>query len=98
MIISLDYDDTYTRDPEAWDVFIKLFRSRGHKVYIVSWRCNGYEAEPVKVALDAKVDAMYFTGRKAKQKFMFDQGMRIDVWIDDMPMAIMFDDNSRHFI
>jgi hypothetical protein len=86
MNISLDYDDTYTRDPKAWLMFIKLFRARGHKVYCVTMRHNiGTQALEVIDALDTEVDGIYFTGHKAKENFMFDQGIRIDVWIDDQP-------------
>lgn len=41
MNISIDFDDTYTRDPEMWNAFIRLAQASGHKVYCVtarSWR------------------------------------------------------------
>lgn len=89
MNIGLDYDDTYTRDPEVWDAFITLMRARGHKVYLVTWR---FEAElgPVRTHhLQYKVDEIHATGRQAKEKHMFEQGICIDVWIDDNPRAIL---------
>jgi len=54
--LSLDYDDTYTRDPSAWDEFIELMRRKGHKVYLVTWRKPGESAE-VYLQLQNKVDA-----------------------------------------
>jgi hypothetical protein len=91
MNVSLDYDSTYTKDPVLWDGVVAAMRARGHKVYLVTMRYNGHEAEVVKRALDNKVDAMYFTGRKGKRTFMYDQGIHIDVWIDDQPDFIIMD-------
>lgn len=92
MIISLDFDDTYTRDPEAWKQFIKLFRSRGHTVYVVTMRYELYEGDLVKRELAHLVDGIFFTGRLLKEKFMLDRGIMVQVWVDDMPRAICGDD------
>jgi len=35
MIISVDYDETYTRDKILWDSFIKQAKARGHTVLCV---------------------------------------------------------------
>lgn len=88
MNIGLDYDETYTRDPGAWDAMISLFRARGHCVYLVTWRYLD-ECGPVVRDLDGKVDGIFPTGRKGKEKYMYGQGIRIDVWIDDNPSAIL---------
>lgn len=87
MNISLDFDDTYTRDPEAWDKFIKIMRDAGHKVYCVTMR-NGedpWEMIEVWEALNGKVNAVYGTNRDSKKEFMAGHGIWIDVWIDDNP-------------
>lgn len=86
MIISLDYDDTYTRDPIAWNDFIKLMQNRGHTVLCVTMRYAA-EGREVKEALDNTVE-IFFTGRQAKQKFMLDRGINVSVWIDDSPWFI----------
>lgn len=90
MNIGLDYDDTYTRDPIAWDYFINFFKQRGHYVHIVTWR-NDLECEEIRhdLQLMHRVDGLYATARKAKEKYMYDQGIRIDVWIDDNPHTIL---------
>jgi len=91
MNIGLDYDDTYTRDPALWDEVIKTFREAGHKVYIVTWRFPG-EMAKVYAQFEGKphpVHGFYATGRKAKEKFMFANGICIDIWIDDNPRAIL---------
>jgi acid phosphatase class B len=90
MVLSLDFDETYTRDPLLWDNFIKMARHRGHKVYVVTMR---YERESLQVtdALKDKVDGIFFTGRKAKYDFMIEQGIIVNVWVDDMPWFILTD-------
>jgi hypothetical protein len=89
MNISLDYDETYTRDPIAWDHFISLMKSRGHTVYCVTLRSSElHESLEVMHDLNGKVDAIFFTNRSAKRSFMSNQGLWIDVWIDDMPIFI----------
>lgn len=89
MNLSLDYDGTYTRDPGTWDRVIQVFREAGHKVYVVTMRRDVLqESEEVKYQLHDKVDGIFFTGRLAKQPFMFSKGISIDVWIDDMPFFV----------
>lgn len=90
MVISLDFDETYTRDPKLWNTFIALARMQGHMVYVVTMRYEKEGAEVIK-ALNDKVDGIYFTGRKAKQRFMYDIGIAVNVWIDDMPLFVLMD-------
>jgi hypothetical protein len=90
--IALDYDGTYTEDPELWDMFIRKAREKGHKVYIVTMRCETTpgEYDEVKHYLDDKVDGMIFTNRKAKAKFCWiERGMSFDIWIDDNPQWVV---------
>lgn len=91
MNIALDYDGTYTEDKTTWDYVIALLRSAGHNVIIVTMRNLNEEQEFMEVHNDlvGKVNCMYFTNRKQKRKYMESQGIYIDVWIDDMPEAIV---------
>lgn len=86
--IGLDYDDTYTRDIELWNAFIAYARKRGHKVYLVTWRFPE-ECAIVHRDLAGKVDGIYPTSRLAKEKYMYSKGIRIDIWIDDNPSAVL---------
>ena len=90
MVLSLDFDDTYTRDPVFWDTMIRLAKSRGHTVYCVTMRYESEGKEVIK-ALKDKVDGIFFTGRLAKHDFMFKQGIYVNVWIDDMPWFVIND-------
>ena len=91
MNISLDFDDTYTRDPVFWNRFIEMIWEFGHDVYCVTAR------EPLPKFKDEVYDTIgkligkdncYFTDGNAKEKFMFDHNIMIDVWIDDSPRFI----------
>lgn len=89
--ISLDYDNTYTRDPSLWLEFIKIAQSQGHKVVCVTLR---HHHETMDADFDSRLRELvevFPTGRKAKQKFMRTAGHNIDVWIDDCPDFILGD-------
>lgn len=90
MVIGLDYDDTYTRDPDFWDDFVLRATDNGSSVYIVTWRDDEEAAMMIfPTEVRDRLAGIYPTNRKAKQKFMFDHGICIDVWIDDNPFAIL---------
>lgn len=82
MRIGLDYDGTYTRDPELWDKFVMMAELRGHEVVCITMR---YETEPV---FDMPCEVVY-TGRQAKISNI--AGCRVDIWIDDNPQWILKD-------
>lgn len=88
MVVSLDYDDTYTRDPQAWNEFIDLMQRNGHNVYCVTMRAPA-EGRAVKEALENRVDGIFFTSRRAKRDFMNSRGINVDVWVDDSPAFVL---------
>ena len=77
VILSLDYDKTYTNDPAFWNAFVALSKDRGHSVVCVTMR-RPDEA----VTMPCPV---IYTSRKAKAAHVADIGLTIDVWIDDAP-------------
>lgn len=82
---SLDYDGTYTADPELWLDFIKLAHERGHKVVCVTMR-HLHETEDG--SFDPRLKGLvtvFPTGREAKKPHMRKKGQQIDIWIDDVP-------------
>ena len=85
MILALDYDDTYTQDPQLWQVFIEQAQKRGHQVMCVTWR---NPQEPVDLVL-ASLVPVYYTSLKAKRQYMEQLEISIHVWIDDNPYAIL---------
>lgn len=87
MIIALDYDDTYTRDPEFWNKVIDLAQSRGHLVVCVTMR-HQHEIEIEKFPPNITIIT---TDRKAKFFYVAEKGIIIDVWIDDSPFFLLND-------
>ena len=46
MNVAIDYDNTYTLDPVAWDKIINILLASNHKVYCVTKR---YEADDQQI-------------------------------------------------
>ena len=83
MILSLDYDDTYTKDPEFWDIFIRMAKHKGHKVICLTMRREDELGDiPEKFKSEVPI---FCSGRKAKALYAMSKGLLIDVWIDDSP-------------
>lgn len=90
MLIALDYDGTYTLDPDLWDKFILMARFSGHEVIIATMR-NENELEQIKNRLFDRVDDIVFTSRKSKVQELQRQGYHPDIWIDDNPYYLLND-------
>lgn len=90
MLLALDYDETYTRDPEFWNQVIELASSRGHSVICATMR-HEYEGDDVIKHLQFRVEKIIFTGRKAKFNFVTELGYYPSVWIDDQPNWLFHD-------
>lgn len=91
MIISLDYDDTYSSSPAMWDKICKLFMDEGHTVICVSAR-HPDNMQIVKDTLGRVIGEGQCIGvdKEPKRQHMIQQyGITVDVWIDDMPETIV---------
>jgi hypothetical protein len=87
MVISLDYDSTYTRDPDLWDSFIIAAKSRGHTVICVTnrpWAPGTTKQERVPSPEIPFICA----GDKFKDEAARAAGHKVAIWIDDMPATI----------
>lgn len=91
MFLILDYDDTFTRDPEFWLGFIDSVLERGHAIICCTLRTEE-EAKRIDKKLLRRLTVVA-TGRQAKHKFLSAAGydMLHAVWIDDMPHFIHLD-------
>lgn len=89
MIIAIDFDDTYTQDPELWLGFIEQAQARGHRVICATMRTRA-EGENIDQRLKDAVEIVY-TYRMAKQRILQNKGIFPNVWIDDSPMWILHD-------
>ena len=82
MIIALDYDRTYTRDPGLWNEFIAMAELMGHKVVCVTMRDN------TELIVPELTIPTYYTARAAKGRYLIMAGIEPDIWIDDDPLSI----------
>lgn len=83
MLIALDYDGTSTKSPAFWDLFCAMAKETGNEVICFTMR---YPSEPTKMPCQ-----IVYTGRKAKAKFVADNGYKVDIWIDDDPLFLIED-------
>lgn len=81
MIIALDYDGTYTKDPAMWRKVIAIATEAGHRVVCVTSR---WKEEAIEMPCE-----VIYTGRLAKARVAADAGIDVDIWIDDNPFFIM---------
>lgn len=90
--IALDFDDTFTADPVLWGNFIKSAKLRGHQVFCVTAR---RESEENIDTINAQFDhwgcqiPIFFCNLASKLDQMEGRGIKIDIWIDDSPFAIV---------
>lgn len=98
MLIAIDYDDTWSRDPAFWLAFSRLAMANGHKVIGVTMRDHGDNDD---MCQHYKSLTLYCTAGKMKRRFVSDKGVKVDVWIDDSPefigqaMELNFDDEPE---
>jgi hypothetical protein len=88
MILAIDYDETWSADPEFWRMVVSAAKFRGHTVIGVTWRKDCPEEREHMCAHYLGLDRVLFTGGEAKHKAAKRAGIDVDVWIDDMPHSV----------
>jgi len=85
MVISIDYDNTYTACPSLFNKIIDLFQKDGHTVICVTNRKNlSTMADEVNNSIGKLVDVI-FAGSEWKRDAALKAGYAVDIWIDDSP-------------
>jgi acid phosphatase class B len=93
MIIALDYDQTFTLDPDFWREVIHKAKEKGHDIRVVTSRWPEKEPGVCKIISQMFTDIpIHFTCKKPKRQFMKKLGLKVDVWIDDRPESIISGD------
>lgn len=87
MIVALDYDGTYTVDPDTFDQVVHLFNrsGSGNKVMFVTYRSRDRAQGNADIEEDAErlgLDIIYTNGLQKKDM------IEADIWIDDKPELI----------
>jgi hypothetical protein len=87
--IAVDWDGTFTEDPDLWRGFIKAAHAcengRKFRCFFVTFRnpCEEVQKEADALGIEA-----LFTGGMPKMKFCEERSTDIHIWIDDMPELI----------
>lgn len=86
--IAFDFDETITLDEMTFINAMNLFQQCGWRVLVVTFRhpnCDPHELAWFK----NNGFEVFFTSQTAKREFMKEQGIEIDVWVDDTPESVI---------
>lgn len=90
--IAMDFDETFTADPGLWSTFIRHAKSRGHHFFCVTARRETEQnIELINAAFDEWECQMpiVFANLSSKVTTMEKRGIKVDIWIDDAPFALV---------
>jgi hypothetical protein len=88
MVISIDYDKTWTQDPAFWREMVYNAKARHHTIIMVTQRCVKYEAEMRETGCIPDDLQIVFASGRTKKDAAEKAGYAVDVWIDDYPLAV----------
>jgi hypothetical protein len=89
-VICIDYDDTYTADPDMWNRIIPIMKQHGFRVICATMRFPE-EGADVGRSIGQWVDQIIFTKRQAKKTYLMGKKIHVDIWIDDRPEWLFAD-------
>lgn len=82
LVIAVDYDNTYDEIPDLLEPFMQSAKKAGHVVVIVTARNK--DKHPIS-GLEHEI---FYTDGQKKHDYMLEQGLSVDIWIDDYPELI----------
>lgn len=92
LVISLDFDQTYTAAPGLWRSFVAMAAERGNRVVCITRRedteANREEIRSAFSDLDIR-DLILCGPETQKRAAAAAAGLQVDVWIDDYPEGIV---------
>lgn len=95
MRFGIDYDQTWTEDPELFAMFVKMIWKRGHSACIVTLRDRSDASyheirQSVDKHLGDKAEALPIVhcGGEWKKHVTDAMHLEVDVWVDDTPNFI----------
>ncbi len=92
LTIAIDFDDTFTADPELFSQFICDAQGLGHYVVCVTARRDTDENRQhiSECFAEYGVDIpIIFSNLGSKLYTVEKRGLKVDIWIDDAPYAIV---------
>lgn len=88
MVIAIDYDDTFTKDPPFWRRFCKMAMGAGHHVILVTNR-QGTQRDVCELRnLRSCLHEIIFAQHGSKRYAARARGYEPHVWIDDNPRTV----------
>ena len=85
LLFGIDYDKTWTADPEFWRNVVELALQHQHAFVCVTAR--NVDREDVEAGIDGLMPIVY-AGDQWKKKAAEECGFAVDIWIDDRPNTI----------
>lgn len=88
LTIGVDYDGTITADVHLLRAWMSEAVSRGHRVVVVSSRCDTVQS---RQAISGHVPSgveVYLTNHHPKREHVTAAGVTVDIWVDDKPESI----------
>ncbi len=98
LLISLDFDNTYTAAPGLWRSFIADATARGNRVVCISRRQDTEQnRDDMRLAFgDADLAGLILCGPNVqKRAAAAAAGLEVDVWVDDSPEGIAVQPEAR---
>ena len=92
LVISLDYDRTFTAAPGLWRSFVNMATAAGNKVVCISRReATDENREELRLAFaDLEVGDLILCGADTQKRDAASAaGIAVDVWVDDYPEGIV---------
>ena len=96
MIIAYDFDETYNRAPDLFDDILDVIRLHGHQVIMATYRHPVEDWDPLFDRLSEQKIPLYCTDGKAKGPWLEERGIKVDIWFDDNPKAVLQDSAWKH--
>ena len=92
MTISIDYDKTFSSDPEMWGQFAKSSAASGNQVVMISRRPDTeQDRNEITAALGdyaSSFSSVLLVGEQFKDAAAKAAGINVDVWVDDSPQFV----------
>ena len=92
LVISLDYDRTFTAAPGLWRSFVNMATAAGNRVVCISRReATDENREELRLAFaDLEVGDLILCGTDTQKRDAASAaGIAVDVWVDDYPEGIV---------
>ncbi len=85
LTIAIDFDDTFSADPDLWREFVSIATGRrfGHKCILVTNRTEDM-GNDVRAEV-GDLMPIVFAGVFSKRSMAARAGYAVDIWIDDTP-------------